>query len=145
MNFVREANDRLAVRRAVWVDCQAVAEEGFRLIGDRILDLSTSNMLVRSDEAVRLYESVVVSLKCPNGISWIDAEAEVVRVVRGLRATDPLRAVGLRFTRMDAVDRGLLVGSLQELPPPIPARRLRRDYAGAVAEIQAFGPAIIAA
>jgi hypothetical protein len=30
---------------------------------------------------------------------------------------------------MDAIDRAILAGSLVRIPPPVPARHLRRDYA----------------
>jgi len=135
MKWVREIKERAAVRRAVGVECQAVAEEGFRLVGTRVLDASESGVLVLSDEAVRLGEPVILSMRVPRGRSWIDAECSVARIVRGYRRTDPLRAVGLRFEAIDPVDRAILLGSLAPLPPPVPARHLRLDYAATVHDI----------
>ena len=140
MKFVREIKERADVRRAVGVECQAVAEEGFRLIGTRVLDVSSTGLLVLSDEAVQLGEPVLLAMRCPRGSSWIDAECSVARVVRGYRRTDPLRAVGLRFESMDPVDRAILLGSMAYLPPPIPARHLRLDYASIVRDIATSAP-----
>jgi hypothetical protein len=112
-----------------------VAEEGFRLLGIRTFDLSEHGMLLHSSSLVRLGELVYVSLKAPSTEEWIDAEAVVVRVVKGRRGSDAACGVGLRFERMDALDRAILVGSLYALPPPVPARGLRKDYATAIRRI----------
>jgi len=137
-SWVKKARDRRSVRRSVAVDCQVVAEEGFRLIGERTLDLSEQGMLLRSDAEVIPGESVIISLRAPRSRLWFDAEARVVRLVAGRRGRDVGRAVGLRFERMDAIDYAVLVGSLRGLPPPLPGRELRVDYAAAVRDIAGF-------
>ncbi|MEM1413558.1 MAG: PilZ domain-containing protein [Myxococcota bacterium] len=124
---------RGAIRRAVKTRCEVVAEQGFRLLATETSDVSDTGMLVPSPHGVALGEVVFISLRLPERISFIDAEAEVVRVIRGRRTTDRERSVGLRFTRLDPGDRALLVASLEGLPPPIPARKQPRDYAGSVA------------
>ena len=130
-----ELNERRAVRRAVRVRCQAVAEDGFRLLGVVGFDVSVGGMLLPSDVAVTVGEPVVVSLLAPGGRSWLDAEARVARIVRGRRTTDAFQGIGLRFERMEAIDRAILAGSLHGFPPPVPARGRRRDYARAVRRI----------
>ncbi len=137
-SWVKKACDRRSVRRAVAVDCQVVAEDGFRLIGEQTLDLSEMGMLVRSDAEVFAGESVIVSLRAPRSRQWLDAEARVVRLVAGRRDRDRGRAVGLRFERMDAMDYAVLSGSLRGLPPPLPGRQLRTDYAAAIRAIAGF-------
>jgi len=109
--------------------------EGFRLLGDRVLDLSTRGMLVACDAAVSLGDEVIVSFRAPNGGPVLDAEAEVARIVEGWRPWDPGYCIGLRFTRLDARDRGELLVRLAGLPPPVPTRPLRRDYAETVKRI----------
>ncbi len=133
--LIAEAADRRSLRRLAQTPCQVVAEEGFRLLGEQTLDLSPDGMLLRSDAIARLGELVYVSLRVPFGRSWIDAEGEIVRVVRGLRRTDPARGLGVRFTRISAFDRALLHGALERLPTLEAARRPRRDYAATVAHI----------
>jgi hypothetical protein len=136
MMWVQDARDRRSVRREVRAECQVVADDGFRLLGIRTLDLSEQGMLLHSSASVALGETVYVAVKAPNTIEWVDAEAEVVRLVRGRRTTDGRCGIGLRFVHMDALDRAILSGSLYELPPPIPARGVRKDYAEAVRAIR---------
>lgn len=131
-DLILSARQRHTLRRAADVSCQVVAERGFRLLGERTLDLSTDGMLLRSDAEVGIGEEVLVALRMPGGISWLDAEARVTRIVEGRREGDRGRAIGLRFERMDNVDRVLLGASLRGMPPPVPGRRLRRDYATTV-------------
>jgi hypothetical protein len=131
-SIIVSAQERRVVRRATQVRCQIVAEHGFRLLGSSSLDLSDEGMLFRSDEPVELGEEVIVSLQLPGRRLYIDAEAEVARIARGMRLVDRGRAIGLRFRHMDRMDRALLGASLHGLPPPIPLRRLRADYAATV-------------
>ncbi len=134
-DVIAEATDRASLRRAARTPCQVVADDGFRLLGEWTLDLSGDGLLVRSDASARIGELVYISLQVPQGRSWIDAEGEIVRVVRGLRRSDAARGLGVRFTRISAFDRALLSGALELLPPVMPARRMRRDYAATVANI----------
>ena len=82
---LRNAIERRSTRRQVDLPCQAVAEEGFRFLGGRVIDLSPEGMQVASGAQVRVGEPVLVSFRAPNSTDWMDAEAEVARVVRGQR------------------------------------------------------------
>jgi hypothetical protein len=129
---------RRSVRRAVHARCQAVALDGFRLVGERILDMSPRGLLVACDDRVDVGEEVVVSFRAPGGGPWIDAEAEIARVVYGFRPEDRGYGAGLRFTKLDATDRGELLVRLAGCPPPVPRRALRplrADYAASVRRI----------
>lgn len=128
---------RRSVRRAVRASCQAVAIDGFRLVGQRVLDLSTRGMLVACDTNVEIGEDVLVSFRAPHGGPYIDAEASIARVVAGWRPWDPGYCVGLRFTRLESAARNELLVRLAGLPPPVPSRPLRRDYAETVRRIWA--------
>lgn len=132
VSWVKKVRQRRSVRRAVGTKCQVVAEQGFRLLGDRTFDVSEHGLLLASEADVWVGERVFVALETPQGVSWIDGEARIVRVVRGRRGGDRGPAIGLRFSRMDTLDQVILSASLRGLPPPLPARHLRRDYAGAV-------------
>lgn len=127
-----EKRERRMVRRALRTECHAVAEDGFRFLGEQTLDLSECGVLLRSDREAEVGETVLLSLKVPGGRSWIDAEATIARIVRGQRTGDEGRAYGLRFEQIAPLDRAVLAGSLEGSPPPPPARGLRRDYAGSV-------------
>lgn len=134
--FVRK-NDRRSTRHHVRIDCQVIRESDFRLVGHRTLDLSPDGMLVRTASDVKLGDSVVVSFQAtPLGI-WIDAEAEVMRIVRGLRPEDEGRAFGLRFKDLSRISHLILRGHLRRVPPPLPQRPRRMDYAATVRQIAA--------
>ncbi|MGD8859348.1 MAG: PilZ domain-containing protein [Myxococcales bacterium] len=117
---------RRALRRAARIRCHAVGTEGFRLLGDRSLDLSPRGMLLACDEGVTPGEEVLISFLAPGDDElWLDAEAEVARVVQGYREGDPGYAAGLRFTYLERRARGELLARLAGTPPPVPRRRIR--------------------
>lgn len=116
---------RRVLRRAVRSRCQAVGIEGFRLLGERVLDLSPFGMMVAADAEARAGESVIISFEVPGERKWLDAEATVARVIEGWRPFDPGYAIGLRFTDISLDARLLLRDRLNGLPPPVPTRALR--------------------
>ena len=122
------AADRGKVRRAVRVDCQAIALNGFRLLGERIVDLSEEGALVAADRDVRIGEKVLVSFRAPQSDRWIDVEGRVARIVDGWRPGDPGFAFGLRFDEIDPGSRRILKWSLFGIPPAAPKRGLRRGW-----------------
>lgn len=127
------SSKRKTVRRAVQTVCDAVALEGFRGIGKRVLDLSHRGMLIAGTGEVELGEEVIVSFAAPYLVNrWLDAEAEVCRVVQGRRPTDAGYAIGLRFTYVEREVKNELLTRLAGLPPPVPQRQLRHDYAETV-------------
>jgi len=131
--MIRALNQRSSLRRGVRIHCEVVSERGFRLLARRALDLSVDGMLVRSDAQVDVGDDVIVSFTAPGGVFWMDAEATVARVVIGRREGDQLgRCLGIRFRTLDNVSRSVLAASLRGLPPPVPSRHVRRDYASSV-------------
>ena len=56
---LRHTAERRSIRRQVDLPCQAVAEEGFRLLGERVTDLSPEGMQVVSSAQVRVGEPVL--------------------------------------------------------------------------------------
>jgi hypothetical protein len=128
---------RRSLRRSVRTRCQAVALDEFRLVGDRILDLSPRGLLLACDEGVEPGAELLVSFQAPHGGPWIDVEAEVARVIGGWRPYDPGYAAGLRFTHIERPARGELLTRLAGFPPPVPHRPLRMNYAETVSRIHA--------
>jgi hypothetical protein len=134
--FVRK-NDRKSTRHHVRIDCQVVRENDFSLVGHRTLDLSADGMLVRTAGDVAIGETMLVSFQAtPLGL-WFDARAEVMRLLRNRRPEDEGHAFGLRFVDMPSVSRLILRGHLRRVPPPLPQRPRRIDYAATVREIAA--------
>lgn len=130
------SSKRKTVRRAVQTVCDAVALDGFRGLGKRVIDLSHRGMLVAGDAPAVLGEEVIVSFAAPYMVNrWFDAEAVVCRVVQGRRPTDPGYAIGLRFTQLDLRVKAELLTRLAGLPPPVPQRHIRHDYVETVKRI----------
>ncbi len=114
---------RRSCRRALRSRCQAVSLDGFRLLGERILDVSPYGLMVAADREAKVGEQVIVSFEAKG--QWFDALAEVARVIEGWRPWDPGYAVGLRFTDIGLSERLDLASKLRGLPPPVPTRPLR--------------------
>jgi len=117
---------RRAMRRAARLECQAVSLDPFNLIAEQVLDVSPLGLLVACDDEAKPGDEVIVSFKAPGeGAPWLDAEAEVARVVEGYRTHDPGYCAGLRFTYFERPARNELLARLAGLPPPVPARAVR--------------------
>ncbi len=123
---------RRTLRRSVRVDCQVVREHDFRLLARRGVDLSPDGMLVLTDVRVLTGEDVIVSFRAPTTGLWFDCEATVARVIHGRRPGDWGPCLGLSFHGMDDLSRVMLHADLRRLPPPLPRRPPRIDYAESV-------------
>jgi hypothetical protein len=133
MSFLVRQSQRRAIRRAVRVDCQVVRERDFKLLGDWALDLSPDGMLVVTRDIVLTGEEVIVSFPIPHTRIVVDAEATVARVVHGRRPSDRhRRALGISFDSLEPEYARLLRAHLRNVPPPLPSRDRRVDYAGSV-------------
>jgi hypothetical protein len=133
---VLRAADRKSLRRAVRTECEVVAEDGFRLLGRYTLDLSEDGLLLDAGAPCVIGEPVIVSLRMPRGTSWIDAEGHVARAIDGQRREDCGSALGIAFDAMSPVDRAILRASLHGLPPPVPRRHRRMDYASTIGALR---------
>jgi hypothetical protein len=129
--YVRR-NQRREIRRAVRVPCRIVDERAFRPIGDRAIDISPEGMLVPTDARLELGESVIVSFRATDLGIWFDTDAEVARIIHGRRPGDIGRCIGLRFQSLSAVHRLILRGYYRHVPPPLPKRAQRIDYAATI-------------
>jgi hypothetical protein len=133
MSILVHSSQRRAIRRAVRVDCQVVRERDFKLLGDWALDLSPDGMLIVTRDVVLTGEEVIVSFPIPRTRIIVDAEATVARVVHGRRPTDRhRRALGISFDSLEPEYRRLLRAHLRNIPPPLPSRAPRVDYASTV-------------
>jgi hypothetical protein len=116
--------ERSAVRRKLRAACQAVRERDFRLVSERVLDLSTEGALLACDRRVAVGDALLLSVRLPDGC-YVDAEGLVVRVLEGWRYGDLGYCAGLRFTALDAAGWLAIRDALRGLPPPVPQRPLR--------------------
>ena len=129
---------RTSMRRSVRIECQVVREHDFKLVGNRAIDLSLDGMLLLSDARVLTGEDLVIAFRAPKARLWLDCTATVARVVHGRRPGDWGSCLGVSFERMDEETRAILQKELRGLPPPIPGRTARIDYAATVSRV-AFG------
>jgi len=135
--FVRR-RQRISMRRSVRVECLVVREHDFKLVGNRAIDLSPDGMLLLSDARVLTGEDLVIALRSPATRRWLDCTATVARVLHGRRPGDWGTGLGLSFDNMDEAMRAVLRKELRGLPPPMPERTARIDYAATVSRV-AFG------
>ena len=134
--FVVPASQRRAIRRSVRLACQVVRERDFKLVAWKTLDLSSDGVLVPTEVDVAPGDEMIVSFRAtPCGL-WFDTDGAVVRVLEGRRRGDPGRCLGIRFGSLDAVSRLILRGNLRRMPPPLPQREPRIDYARTLRNIQ---------
>ncbi len=126
-------NRRKAMRHAVQIQCQVVRERDFRLIGDCIVDVSTSGVLVTPADPVLTGERVIASFRLPGSMFWIDVEATIARVIHGRRPSEHTRAIALDFDPLPGLTELVLAAALQGLPPlPPRARPGRRSTPGLI-------------
>jgi len=123
-------------RHSLETECVLRAPDG-RLLGDRVLDVSWSGARIEALADARVGERATLSLRVPGSQVWLDAEAEITRVVRGRRLGDAGVAYGLRLRRMDGMSRVLLGQIARGRPEVSSARGERRDYARTIARIHA--------
>lgn len=109
-------------RHTAAIPCQVVRERDFRLVADRIANLSLTGLLVGPADPVLTGERLIVSFQAPRWGTWIDVEATVARVVHGRRPGEFSRALGLRFEALDPWSRWVLERNLSGLPPVPPGR-----------------------
>jgi hypothetical protein len=127
------AQQRRILRRSVRVDCQVVRERDFRLVGSRSLDLSPMGMLVMAQERVLTGEPLIVAFRLPFSDHWFDTEAMVARVIHGRRPGDLGRSFGVSFESFDETAQAVIRSALRGVPPPLPTRARRVDYAATIA------------
>jgi hypothetical protein len=104
------------LRRSVETRCEVVRERDFKLVGSRVIDLSTRGLLLETDLSILTGEELVVSFRGPASDRWYDCTATVARVLHGRRRRDTRRAVGIAFDRLHVLDELLLCEELRKAP-----------------------------
>jgi hypothetical protein len=111
-------------RRSSGISCQVVRLRDFRLVADRIENLSPTGMLVGPADPVLTGEPLIVSFRLPGLSDFVDAEAIVTRVAHGRRPGETRRCLGVHVSAIDAHSRRLLEAYLRRLPPAPPDYRV---------------------
>jgi len=113
-------------RHILTTPCQVVREHDFRLVADRIIDLSVTGVLVAPADPVLTGERLLLSFQLPHSLYWLDAEAIVTRVVHGRRPGEHTRALALTFDGISGLSRYMIRNALDSLPPAPPRYRSGR-------------------
>lgn len=106
--------------------------DDFRLVGERILDLSPKGMLLACDEEMKLGQEVLASFRSPFLGPDVVVLGVVTRVIEGWRLGDPGYCVGIRFIEMESEYAHELSERLRQLPTVPGSRRYPADYASSV-------------
>ena len=107
-------------RHTVKIACQVVRERDFRLIADRVVDLSATGALVGPADPALTGERILVSFRIPRSTVWVDAEATVTRVVHGRRPGEFSRSLAIEFDDLETLPRFMLQEALRIVPPAPP-------------------------
>ena len=110
-------------RRLLKHRCQVVRERDFRLIADRVVDLSATGALVMPADPVLTGERVILSFQLPSSLYWIDTEAVVTRVLHGRRPGEHTRGIALELDGLSGLSRFMIERALRYLPPAPPRFR----------------------
>ena len=117
---------RRSPRHSVKLACQVVRERDFRLIADRIVNVSETGLLVSPADPVLTGERLIVSFQIPHSGYWVDAEATVARVVHGRRPGEFTRCLALELENVESIPQMLLSRALRRCPPTPPGHRAGR-------------------
>jgi hypothetical protein len=139
MSYLVSHHRRRTLRRGVRTRCLALRAQGLRQVGEQLLDLSPRGALIACDARVELGERLLLGFVPPGSGAWIDAEAEIARIIHGYRDGDRGYCAGVRFVSLDRASHGELLVRLAGVPPPVPQRRPTYDYAASVRRIAELG------
>lgn len=130
-------------RHTVRIPCQVVRESDFRLVADRIENLSVFGMLVTPADPVLTGEKLLVSFQIPGSSKWVDVTATVTRVSHGRRPNETSRKLGLQFDALTQHDRFQIRKALEGKPLSPPGGRPGRRDASRVTEMLVRGAAAL--
>lgn len=126
---------RAAIRRDVQIPCTLIRASDRRVVGRRGLDLSQDGMLVGAMDEVAPGERMIVLFTFTQFALPFHIEGHATRILRGQRVKDRMPAVAMRFDSLDPVGRLILRGHLRRIPPVLPARARRVDYAATISRL----------
>lgn len=136
-DFLVHAAARTASRRTVRLGCEVVRTRDYRLIGRKMVDLSTDGLQILAEDEAMLHEDVEVFFRVPYSGVHLLAEGHVARVIRGKRPGDNGPSYGISLGGLHPDAMRALRGAQNRFPPTIPWRPRRVDYAATIRAIAA--------
>ncbi|HQY63417.1 MAG: PilZ domain-containing protein [Myxococcales bacterium] len=117
-------NRRRANRKLKSIPCQLIRHSDRQVFPEQTTDLSEAGMFIESDAGLVVGDTLTVSFQTGDLGLWVDAQATIVRLVRGRRREDRGGVgFGLRFDGLEAVKRLVVRGALRRARPPLPRRK----------------------
>ncbi len=130
------ARERRAVRHKVDLACSVVRERDSKLASMRAIDLSPDGMRVElRDIDVEAGDRFFVCFRATTFGIWFYTDAFATRLLKGRREGERGRSLGLRFGSLSSVSRLCIRGALRGVPPHLPQREPRIDYAATIGRI----------
>jgi DNA-binding response OmpR family regulator len=132
------ANARRDVRHAVDLPCTVVREKNLTLVSLRAVDLSPDGMRVElRNVEVEVGDRLFVSFQIAALGKWLYTDAFATRLLRGRRPGETSPSLVVLFGSLPAASRLCVRDSLRKVPPHLPQRQQRVDYAATVDRILA--------
>lgn len=128
-------SERRGVRRSVDLECQISRGASGELLVERVLDVSSFGMLLRSRGVLEVGEQLQLSFSLPGTELCVKTGGRVVRV--GPAHSEGLFDIGIAFDSLDAETSRCLRSVLCALPEKLSSHPPRIDYA-ATASLIAF-------
>jgi hypothetical protein len=137
--FLVRTTERRALRHAVDLPCTVVRERDSKLTSLRAIDLSPHGMrVVLKNVEIELGDRLFVCFRATDFGIWYYSDAFATRMLHGRRPKERARSLALRFGSLSAVSRLCIRGALRRVPPHIPQREPRIDYAATIGKILAL-------
>jgi hypothetical protein len=122
-------------RHIIRLACQVVRERDFRLVADRVENLSLTGLAVSPADPVLTGEILIVSFRLPRVGVWVDTQARVTRVIHGRRPGEDQRALGLAFEDLEEDLEMAIAAELVRVPPAPPGRAKRDEPSDRLARV----------
>lgn len=128
-------DERTARRHSLRVDCQVYRDRDLLPLCGEVVDISLSGIQLRAEELPGLGDRVWINFRPPRTDRTLRVEGVVTRVTAGRRRNERGETVGIEFKELTPEAHAGLCVMLRRLPPTVPQRKSRLDYADAVRRV----------
>jgi hypothetical protein len=131
------ADARRDVRHAVDLPCSVVREEDSQLVSRHAVDLSPNGIRVDVSRIdIQAGDRFLVCFPATALGTWFYTSAVAARLLCGRRSGESCPSLALLFASLSTASRQSVRGALRGVPPLLPQREPRIDYAATVERIR---------
>jgi hypothetical protein len=132
------ADARRDVRHGVDLPCWVVREVDSQLMSRHAVDLSPNGIRVSVSRIdIQVGDRFFVCFLARALGPWFYTDAVAARLLCGRRSGESCRSLALLFTSLSTASSDSVRGALRGVPPLLPQREARIDYAATVERIRA--------